>query len=196
MELDLKRPEIEGNNRFTKNRDVCSASLVLKKRLNKMKKRLVIGLSIVFIVLAITAIAFSYQGWRVQNWDKSKVITLEGKITDADRPIITMEANGKEYIIHLGKPSFWKNQDMKIEKGTSIKITGMVLDINGKMNIYPQSVVIGEKEIKVSDENGVPVWAGNGGKFRHGKHGWQGQGNGMGFGGRNCGACPCYKGRW
>jgi len=160
-----------------------------------MKKRLIIGSIVALIVLVTTALAFSYQGWRIQNWDKSKVVTLEGKITDADRPIITMEADGKEYIVHLGRPAYWIDKGLKLEKGTSVKITGMVLDINGKMNIYPQSIIADSKEFKVSDENGVPVWSGNGREYGHGRHGWQGRGNQRDFCGRNWNSCPYFNTR-
>lgn len=142
-----------------------------------MKKKLIVGLGVVFVVLIATTLAFSYNGWRIQNWDKSKVTTIEGKVTFAYGAIINVDAKGKEYIVHLGRPFYWQNQDVKIEKGTSVKITGMTIEIDGKMNMYPQSVVIGQKEIKVADENGIPVWAGNagwagkGGRFRQGRYG-------------------------
>ena len=165
-----------------------------------MKKKLVVGIIATLAVLALTAVAFSQQGWRMQNWDKEKVVTLEGKITDADRPIVTMDSNGKEYIIHLGPVGYWQDKGVKIEKDTPIKITGMVVENNGKMNIYPQTVTIEGKELKLADESGVPAWAGNGhrgGKagsgWRHGqgRNGWQGRGNCRGFGGGNQ-ACPYY----
>ena len=75
-----------------------------------MKKKLVVGIIATLAVLALTAVAFSQQGWRMQNWDKEKVVTLEGKITDADRPIVTMDSNGKEYIIHLGPVGYWQDK--------------------------------------------------------------------------------------
>jgi hypothetical protein len=165
-----------------------------------MKKKLIIGIVATFMILVITAVAFSYQGWkyqRVQNWDKEKVVSLEGKITDADRPIITMDSNGKEYLVHLGPIGYWQDKGVKLEKGTPVKITGMVADINGKMNVYPQMMTIDGKELKLADENGVPAWAGNGrqngwkagngGNQSHGRHGWQGQGNC-----RNQ-TCPCGR---
>jgi len=164
-----------------------------------MKKKLTIGIIATFTLLVITAVAFSYQGWkhqRVQNWDKEKVVTLEGKITDADRPIITMESDGKEYIVHIGPPAYWQDKEIKIEKDKAVKITGMVVDIDGKMNVYPQVITVNDKELKLSDENGVPVWAGNGrgGKSGRGRHGWQDRGNCGGFSGGNqaryrCGGC-------
>ena len=164
-----------------------------------MKKKLFIGLIATFVVIVLTSIAFAYPGLKMQNWDKEKIVTLEGKITDADRPIIVMESNGKEYILHLGPVSYWEDKSVKIEKGNSVKITGMVADINGKMNVYPQTLTIEGKELKVADENGTPVWAGTGRgyhgrhgagmmKGQHGRHGWQG---GRCAGNNQCG--PCWQ---
>ena len=79
-----------------------------------MKKKLFIGLIATFVVIVLTSIAFAYPGLKMQNWDKEKIVTLEGKITDADRPIITMESGGKEYILHLGPVGYWKDESVKI----------------------------------------------------------------------------------
>jgi hypothetical protein len=150
-----------------------------------MKKKLFIGLIATFVIIVLTSIAFAYPGWKIQNWDKEKVVTLEGKITDADRPII-MESDGKEYILHIGPAGYWQDKGIKTEKGNSAKITGMVVDVNGKMNVYPQTLAIEGKELKVADESGTPAWAGTGRGYRggngagmmrgqHGRHGMQGQ---------------------
>ena len=68
-----------------------------------MRKKIIIGIIVTLAITALTAVAFSHPAWnRVQNWDKEKVVTIEGKITDADRPIITMESEGKEYTVQDG----------------------------------------------------------------------------------------------
>jgi len=163
-----------------------------------MKKKLTIGLVATFVVIVLTSIAFAYPGWRMQNWDKEKITTLEGKITDADRPIITMESGGKEYILHIGPVGYWQDKGIKVEKGNSVKVTGMVADINGKMNVYPQTLTIEGKELKVADENGVPAWTGTGRGYRagygagmmKGQRGRHGQGQGC-AGQNQCG--PCWQ---
>jgi len=153
-----------------------------------MKKKLILGIMTVSVIIIIASLALAYPGWKMQNWDNGKFETLEGKITDADRPIIAMESGGKEYILHLGHFGYLQSKGIKIEKGNSIKITGMIVDINGKINIYPQTLTIEGKELKVANEDGVPEWAGtrcgyghhgrNGSGMMRGqyRHGWQGRG--------------------
>ena len=152
-----------------------------------MKKKLIIGLIATLVVIILASVAFAYPGWRIRNWDKEKITTLEGKIIDADRLFITMESSGKEYILHLGPIGYWQKKGIKAEKGNSVKVTGMVVGIDGKMNAYPQTLTIEGKELKIADENGVPAWAGTGRGYhagygaemmrgQHGRHGWQGKG--------------------
>jgi len=161
-----------------------------------MRKKIVIGIIVTLAITVLSAVAFSHPAWnRVQNWDKEKVVTIEGKITDADRPIITMESEGKEYTVHVGPYRYWQDKELTLEKDNAVKITGIITENDGKMDIYPQTMVVGEKEIKLADEDGVPVWAGQGrqgrrgagmgygmmGRGQHGRHGGRG---GRGYGNR------------
>lgn len=136
-----------------------------------MKKKLFIYSTILFIIAISATMALSNSGWRnprLQLWDKDKLTTLEGKIKDVYGQIVIVESDGKDYITRLGPYWYWQEKGYKIEKDKSIKVTGMIVEVDGKQNIFPQKVVIDNKEIILSDENGIPVWAGHGG--RHGKN--------------------------
>lgn len=136
-----------------------------------MKKKL-FTYSIVLAMIVISATIVlsnpSWRGIRPQLWDKDKLVTLEGKITDIYRPLVVMESEGKDYVLRLGPYWYWQEKGYKIEKDKPIKVTGMIVEIDGKQNIFPQKVVIDGKEIVLSDENGIPVWAGQRG--HHGRN--------------------------
>ncbi len=170
-----------------------------------MRKRTMLAIIIIAAVAVSASAVFSQPGWRGgqkqlgyrhQVWDKDKLVTLEGEIKDAERPLITVEADGKEYILHAGPRRFWQDKEYTFDSGQAVKVTGMVAEVDGKLNLYPSVIETGEKSIVLADENGIPVWAGRGG--RHGQrlgrgqgscdnepgYGWQGRGHRQGRAGR------------
>lgn len=154
-----------------------------------MKKKFTLGIIIVIIMMVSTWAAFSYQGRygsRLKVWDKEKIVTIEGKITDAERPVITMESNGKIYILHAGPYRFWKEKGFELENGQMVRVTGIVEEVNDKLNLYPQKIESeGKTALVLSDESGTPLWRGQG---RHGNRGncpVYGKNNGMRHGFRH-----------
>lgn len=137
-----------------------------------MKKKLFISSIILAIMVISATIALSYPGgWRwtqIQSWDKEKLVTIEGKIKDIYGQLAIIESGDTEYLARLGSYWYWQEKGYKVEKDKLIKVTGMVIEIDGKKNVFPQKVVIDNKEIILSDENGIPVWAGQG--RRNGKN--------------------------
>jgi len=120
---------------------------------------------IVAAIMAISAAAvFSHPGWRgARPWGKAEgeQVTLEGKITDAERPLVKMEAEGKEYIFHPGPFWYWEEKEYTLEKDQSVKVTGVVEEIEGELHLYPYTIEADGKLIELVDEDGVPVWAGH-----------------------------------
>ncbi|MFC1718021.1 hypothetical protein ACFL6S_30450, partial [Candidatus Poribacteria bacterium] len=97
---------------------------------------------------------------------------------------ITMDVDGKEYILHLGPLWYWQEKGCTIEEGQDVKITGAVEEIDGVLHVYPQIIEVDGKSIELTDENGMPVWAGcRGGRGR----GYNRRGSGPGFGRRGRG---------
>lgn len=131
---------------------------------------------LVFFILIGSVLA--YPGWRWMNWDKGKVETFKGKIV-SNWPCVTMQIDGQEYILHVGPLWYWQDKDVKFQKGATIEVVGMVVDVAGVKHIFPQALLMDGKEFKVTDENGIPLWAGyrRGHAMRRlgpGMHGWRG----------------------
>jgi hypothetical protein len=152
-----------------------------------MTKKAILG-SIIAVILVVSATAvFSHPGWRGRRaWtdDEAEVVALEGKIKDAKRPMISMDVDGKEYILHIGPRWYWEDKELTIEEGQTVKVTGVVDEFDDVLHVYPQTVELGGKSIELADEDGVPVWAGcEDGRGSH--RGWRG--HGRGFGGRGRG---------
>lgn len=146
-----------------------------------MKKTSFLILAIVGIITISAAIVYSHPEWRgtrPQEWNKDDMVTLEGTITDAERPIITMEAEGKEYTLRLGPAWYWEDKEVVLEKDKAIKVTGIVDDVDGKLHVYPYTIESDGKTITLADEDGVPSWRGGRGRGFGGRGGY-GPGAGM-----------------
>jgi hypothetical protein len=166
-----------------------------------MRKRTMLAIIIIAAIAVSASAVFSHPGWRGgqrqlgyrhQVWDKDKLVTLEGEITDAERPVITIEADGKEYIFHAGPRWFWQEKEYNLKSGQAAKVTGMVAEVDGKLNLYPSVIETEGKSIVLADENGIPAWAGRGQRFGRGQdrcdnapgYGWRGHGRMHGRAGR------------
>lgn len=167
-----------------------------------MRKTTTLALIVTTIMVISAAAVLSHQGWRSgSRWakDEAELIALEGKIKDAERPTVVMEADGKEYILHPGPIWYWKEKGYSLEKDQVVTVTGVVEEVDGALHIYPHIIKTGEQSIKLVDENGVPVWAG----LRRGRsagpgrgygnceygagHGWHGRGHMSGWRGHGYG---------
>ena len=104
-----------------------------------------------------------------------------------------MDADGKEYILHAGPRRYWQEKGYTLEEGQTVKVTGVVAEADGKMNLYPSTIEAEGKSIELTDEDGVPVWAGSKGGRGCGPcgnrpgHGGSGRGNMRGGRGRGYG---------
>jgi hypothetical protein len=150
-----------------------------------MRKTTILALIVAAIMVISAAAVFSHPGWRgghLWRGDGAELVKLEGKITDARRPMITMEADGREYILHLGPFWYWQEKEYTFEKDQAVEISGVVEEIDGVLNVYPHTIKINGESIELVDEDGVPVWAGRTG----------GRGPRFGRGYDHCGYGPGY----
>jgi len=128
-----------------------------------MRKTTILALATAAIMVISAAAVFSHPGWRggrLLRGEEAELVTLEGKITDAKRPVITLEADGKEYILHLGPIWYWQEKGQTFEEGQAVGITGVVEEVSGVFHVYPHTVKIDGETVELVDEDGVPVWAG------------------------------------
>lgn len=148
--------------------------------------RKILGLTVVVTaILIVSAMAvFAHTGWRGvrTQWDEEKVVTLEGTIKDTERPIITMDVEGKEYTLHVGPYWYWEEKGLKLEKDQKVTVTGMVEEYEDVPHVYPKTIKINDETVELTDKDGVPVWAGQRG------------GRGPRFG-KGCGDCDYGQGR-
>lgn len=134
--------------------------------------------SIVFVNEAWAKRGMSWrgsQGWGAGSqyarlYDAKTVETVKGTVESVDliTPMKGMSSGvhlnlktDKETIpVHLGPSWYIENQDVKIEPGDSIEVTGSRVTFNGKPAIIASAVSRGEEMLKLRDENGVPAWSG------------------------------------
>jgi hypothetical protein len=61
---------------------------------------------------------------------------------------------------HLGPAWYIERQDMKIDPGDKVEITGSRITFQGKPAIIAAEIKKGAEILKLRDENGFPVWSG------------------------------------
>ena len=155
-----------------------------------MKKSLILALSIAVIMVISSVVVFSHPGqWGYGSgrWQESDLVTLEGKVLDTGRPTAAIEAGDKEYILHLGP--FWNSQEKEypLKEGQTVKITGVVDEIYGRLHVYPRTIESEGKPI-LDSEHGFASWGGycndydhdsgwHHGGYMHGMYGSSGYGH-------------------
>jgi hypothetical protein len=98
-----------------------------------------------------------------------------------NHPIATFKSeDGIAYQIHMGPYWYWLNNGYKLNNETAT-IKGEVKTVNGINELYPIEVTQNGTTIKLTDDKGIPLWAGYNGNGR-------GNGRGNGYGWKN-GTC-------
>ncbi|MFZ4592382.1 MAG: hypothetical protein ACOYN6_15380 [Ignavibacteria bacterium] len=106
-------------------------------------------------------------------------VTITGNITEVNHPIANFKSeDGTVYQIHMGPYWYWLDNGYKLNNESAV-IKGEVKTVNGVNELYPVEVSQNSTTIKLTDEKGIPLWAGYSGNG-------YGRGNGYGW---NNGAC-------
>jgi hypothetical protein len=150
-----------------------------------MKKTLVLILSIATIIMVSSAIVFSHPerwGSEQRGWNEDKLVNLEGKVIDVGRPTAVIRTDDKEYILHLGP--FWYRQDKEypLKEGQTVKITGIVEEIYGRLHIYPRTIE-SDGKLLLNNEYGFHGWGGYCHGYDDHEPGWHHSGYMHGWGG-------------
>ena len=161
----------------------------------QMRRRAIL-ISVIAVIAVISATAvLSQPGWRGSRlrWgDKVEPVTLEGKIKSTERPGITIDVDGKEYILHPGI-CCRQADGYTFEKDQEIKVTGVVEEFDGVLHVCPQAMEVDGESVDLVDENGFPVRArrraGYGNGFGRGHRRSYGRGRGRRRG-------PMHGGGW
>jgi hypothetical protein len=73
---------------------------------------------------------------------------------------VALKTEQGEVSVHLGPQWYLENQDVKIEPGDRVEITGSRVTVQGKPAIIAAEVRKGDEVLQLRDAAGVPVWAG------------------------------------
>ena len=73
---------------------------------------------------------------------------------------VALKSEQGEVSVHLGPQWYLENQDVKIEPGDRVEITGSRVTVEGKPTIIAAEVRKGDEVLQLRDAAGVPVWAG------------------------------------
>lgn len=123
-------------------------------------------------------------GW--QNWDgwgpgarygrlydPARVRTVAGQVesVNADTP---MDGMGRGLILrvrtrerqrmraHLGPVWFAEQFDIALEPGDEATLTGSMVEMNGKRVMMVSQIIANQRQVRVREQDGTPVWAGRG----------------------------------
>lgn len=145
----------------------------------KISKSISIFLFAVMILFAGQAFAQVQQKTKTKKatgyyrmYDTATVETLKGTVASVEKIVQTnrrgrnygvhvMLNTGTESIpVHLGPSWFLDKQDVKIQKGDSIEVTGSRITYNDKPAIVAAVVTKESGTLKLRDDKGFPYWSG------------------------------------
>ncbi len=108
-------------------------------------------------------------GQYTKLYDKASVETITGKVASVDEvtPVSTstrgvrlMVTTPKEEVsVMLGPSWFVANQDVRIDPGDTVEVTGSRVVIAGRPMIIAQDVVKGDMMMKLRSKDGRPLWS-------------------------------------
>ena len=148
-----------------------------------MKRMVILSAVVTLFGFLIAAECFAQEGvkwkgsggWGMgtpynQKYDLRTVETLIGQIVSVDlmAPMKGMSAGVHlalrtpyEIIsVHLGPAWYIENQDIRIDPGAKVEITGSRVTIEGKPTIIATEVKKGSEMLRLRNGSGVPVWSG------------------------------------
>jgi hypothetical protein len=83
-----------------------------------------------------------------QMYNPKTIETVDGEVISVDE------------ITHLGPQWYLENQDIQIQPGDKVEITGSRVTFSGQPAIVAAQVKKGKTILTLRDENGFPLWSG------------------------------------
>ena len=124
------------------------------------------SIAIMLVLVAIGAVSLVIAQGRAQGqgeaWDTDEVVTLDGVLTEVERPYATLKSDDLSYVVHLGPPWYWDKAGYEVKSGDEVSINGQLSRDGDEIHLYPHTIVRGGETFKLANENGVPVWSGRG----------------------------------
>lgn len=132
------------------------------------------------------------QRWMAQGWqgsggwghhsqygrmyDSNNLTTVSGEVVSVDTFTprggmsggmhLQLKTDDETLDVHLGPAWYLQNQDIQIQPGDKIEVTGSKVDFNRQPAVMAASVKKGDTTLMLRDDSGFPVWHGwRGGRF-------------------------------
>jgi hypothetical protein len=120
----------------------------------------------IILTLFLSISAFSQnQNNEINRWSSLKAITVSGEILNVQHPLANLKSSdGKTYELRLGPLWFWNKYKYELKAGQKADVKGTVAEQNGKLYLFPSTIIQNGKIIKLTGDTGVPLWSrrGNG----------------------------------
>ncbi|MDD5642389.1 MAG: DNA-binding protein [Syntrophales bacterium] len=150
------------------------------------KTNIVIGsivvLSLIFVTASWAQRGMGPGGGQGRGWgmggaygriyNPQTVETLSGEVVSVEKFMpgrgmsygvhFTLKTDKETIPVHLGPSWYLDKQDIKIVPKDQVQVTGSRVTFEGKPAIIAAEVKKGDKVLKLRDQAGVPVWAGQG----------------------------------
>jgi hypothetical protein len=148
------------------------------------KTNIVIGAIVVLSLIFVTASwaqrgmgpgGSQGRGWGTGGtygriYNPQTVETLTGEVVSVEKFMpgrgmsygvhFTLKTDKETIPVHLGPSWYLEKQDIKIEPKDQVEVTGSRVSFGGKPTIIAAEVKKGNKVLKLRDQAGFPVWAG------------------------------------
>jgi len=154
-----------------------------------MKKKYVVFLVAVLVVglTAATALGAPWKGWRGsggwgpgtpynQMYNPANVETLSGEVVGIDKTVpmkrmdygvaLVVKTEKETIPVHLGPGWFIERIDKPFAVGDKVEVKGSRVTFDNKPAVIAAEVKRGDNLLVLRDGNGMPVWAGWGGRQR------------------------------
>ena len=105
------------------------------------------------------------------NYNPETIQVVQGKVLEVELvPMTSGRGQGVHVLlqteqetipVHLGPDWFLSSQNLTIQKGDQLEVTGSRVNFNGKDAIIASKVSKAGKTVVLRNQNGVPVWSGS-----------------------------------
>ncbi len=106
-------------------------------------------------------------------YNPATVQTVTGQVASVDRVAwgrraqgvhLTLKTGQETLTVHLGPSWYVDQQPLKLAQGDQVEITGSRVDFQGGQVLIAREVKKGGQVLTLRDAQGVPRWAGQGGR--------------------------------
>jgi hypothetical protein len=157
-----------------------------------MKRSVIMGILAVFPVTALLTLsdARPWRDWKGSGgwghkseyqrmYNPRTIATVKGVVVEVEQIIpttgmcsgihLTLKTDSDVKSVHLGPSWFIERQEMKIEKGDAIEVTGSKIEYKGEPVVIAAEIKKKDMLLKLRDKDGFPRWSGSRKRIRGGR---------------------------